>query len=278
MKRTPTPAMDITLTKDFLASRSKQRVARLLGVPTFPRPTVATLDENGFLRWKWYRHFESHGQMLEEVGARHRPPALRTPPPDLCFRFAKLASGDNEQIRVFAEKWGPLGTEDRAEERVDDWRRYAALADALLRFTAVQVSGGRGSDTDWSTICKSTAAKNLDRSHLTAAEQSAVTALAVNTWFALARGHRIVDLVKARLQIRSGASNLLGVLITQIAHVMARSDESAVCANCNKAFPPKQPRSRGSRRYCPKCRKDKVPQRDASRDWRRRRRTGSKAT
>jgi hypothetical protein len=91
--------------------------------------------------------------------------------------------------------------------------------------------------------------------------------------FAKARGHRILDLVDSQLQVRPGASNLLGVLVTQIAHAMARSDESPACANCKTTFPPKRRLSRGSRQYCPACRKAKVPQRDASRDWRRR--TGS---
>ena len=63
--------------------------------------------------------------------------------------------------------------------------------------------------------------------------------------------------------MQPGASNLLGVLVTQIAHVMARSDELAVCANCKKLFRVKRRLSRGSRRYCPRCRRAKVPQRDA---------------
>jgi hypothetical protein len=216
-----------------------------------------------------------HGVRFEEGGARHRPPKPQRLPSDLYLRFAQIASGTDEQIRVFAERWGPLGVDVRAEEHIDRWRHYTALAAALIRFTAEHASGGRGSDADWLVICKSTAAQKISRGGMSLAEQRVITALAVNTWFASARGHRILDLVNTQLQVRPGASNLLGVLVTQIAHVMARSDELAVCAGCKGAFRPNRRLSRGSRQYCSACRKAKVPQRDASRDWRRR--VGSKA-
>ena len=272
MPRTPASATDLALAENFLAIPSKDRAARLLGPPKLPRPTLATLD-GGFLRWKWYRHLREHGQQIEEAGARRLAPGLQKLPMDLCFRFAQLASGSNEQIRVFAERWGPLGIDARAEEDIDQWREYATLTAAVLRFAATEGTRS-GSDTDWATICKSTQAKEVNRSRMGIAQRRAIAALAVNTWFAKARGHRILDLVDSQLQVRPGASNLLGVLVTQIAHVMARSDERAVCANCKRPFRPKRRLSRGPRQYCPACRKAKVPQRDASRDWRRR--TGSK--
>lgn len=249
---------------------SEDRFARLFAPPLLPRPDVATLDDQGILRWKWFRHLRKFGKIVEEAGARQRPPELQSPPPDLCFRFARLASGSDERIRRFAQRWGPLGIADIAEEHINDWRHYATLAGALLRFAGEQASGGGGRDEDWVLICQSTVAKDLDRSDLKVAEQGAISANAVNTLFAKARGHRILDIVDDELQVQPGASNLLGVLVTQIAHVMARSDELAVCANCKKLFRVKRRLSRGSRRYCPRCRRAKVPQRDASRDWRRR--------
>lgn len=274
MTRTRSSATDLAPTKDFLALPFKDRAARLLGPPRFPRPTVATLN-GGFLRWKWYRQIVYKGIRIEEAGARDVPPERQRLPAGLCFRFAQLASGSDEQIRVFAERWGPLGIDLRAEEHIDQWRQYATLAAALLRFAAAKGTRGRGRDADWSTICKLTEAKEFDRSDLSVAQQRAIAALAVNTWFAKARGNRILDLVDSQLQVCPGASNLFGVLVIQIAHVIARSDELAVCAGCRKSFRPKRPLSRGSRQYCPACRRAKVPQRDASRDWRHRK--GSKA-
>jgi hypothetical protein len=155
---------------------------------------------------------------------------------------------------------------------MEDWRRYAQLARALLRFVGEQVSGGRAKNEDWSTICNFLSLQ-LDRAPLPARFQMAITASAVNAWFAKAHGHRIMDTVDGQLQVVPGASNLFGVLVTQIAHVIARSDQLAVCAGCQNPFTPKRPLSRGSRQYCNRCRNAKVPARDASRDWRRRSRT-----
>src|SRR5438105_11742118 len=191
MRKNPAPATSPLLTKDFLAFPSKGRPAYLLGHPVFPRPVTATLDKHGLLTWQWYPE-------SEETGERHtsRPAGLQKPAPDLCFRFAQLALGSDEQIRAFAQRWGPLGIGPRPnEEYLDDWRRYAELTAALFRFTAEQASGGRGRDEDWSTICQSSAAKQIDRAHMSVAQQRAITALVVNACFAAARGHRILELV-----------------------------------------------------------------------------------
>lgn len=269
-QRIITPSASI---KNVLALPGKQRMAALLGPPRLPRPWVATLS-GGVLRWSWYPHFTKHGKRLEKAGGRHQPPELQKPASDLCFRFAQLASGSDEQIRAFAERWGPLNIEPRAEEDLAQWRHYAELAAALLRFSAGQPPSGGGSEADWLTICESTSAGQIDRALLSMAHQRAVLAMAVNTWFAKTRGHRILDVVYAQLQVRPNASNLFGVLVTQIAHVIARSDELAVCAGCHNSFRPKRRLSRGQRQYCNVCRKSKVPQRDAARDWRLRKANG----
>ena len=151
-----------------------------------------------------------------------------------------------------------------------DWRQYARLAQALLRFTADVHSGGRGYEKDWRVICQFTRAKILERERGGRKLQIAIVGLAVNTWFDQARGHGILTMVDNDLQVRPFASNLFGVLITQIAHAIARSDQKAVCAGCRNTFSPTRPLVRGLRQYCNVCRKKKVPQRDAARDWRRR--------
>jgi hypothetical protein len=285
MGRTRTPATDLALTIDFLSLPHRDRLARLIGPPTLPRPTRAFLN-TGVLIWIWSRQslslkqlrkkgetahgFDLENARMDEKGAGSNSPKLQKLRPDLCLRFAQLDRGSDEQIRAFAERWGPLGLDARAEETVEDWRHYAALAAALLRFTAERASGGKGGDEDWLVLCEATPLGMIDRSQLNTQQQTAITALAVNTLFSEARSHRILDLLDGHLQIRPAASHLFGVLITQIAHMMARTDQLAICAGCKNAFTPKRALSRGSRRYCSRCRTAKVPQRDASRDWRRR--------
>lgn len=247
------------LTKQFLTVTDKDRVARLTDSPRIPRPVTAFLREDGILKWTWYSELQ-----------RRRAPDLQAVPSELCLQFAELARGSDEQIVAFAGKWGPLSFELGVQEHIKDWRQYADLAGALLRFTAERGVAGQGRDGDWEIICKSTAIQSIDRKQLTPHQQTAVTALAVNTWYDKARGHRILDPVAGKLQIRPNASNLFGILITQIAHVMAHTDQKAICAGCTKIFTPERPISRGTRQYCRRCRKLKKPQRDASRDWRER--------
>jgi hypothetical protein len=248
--------------EDFLAVAKRDRAARLAGTPPLPKPCGATVNGNGFLTWSWYPTADIKGP----------PPATQQVPVKLCFDFARLADGSEEEIRRFAAKWGPLGLDKGGKEHIDDLRNYARLAKALLRFSAELLSGGAGAGEDWNTICESIApGQNLaDRAGLDSRFQMAIIASAVNTWFAKAHGHGILAIGDATLQVRPHASNLFGMLITQIAHVIARSDQLAVCDGCTAAFVRDRAPSRGPRQYCGKCRKAKVPQRDASRDWRRR--------
>ena len=259
---------DLDLAKNILALPNRDRLARLFGPPPLPRPERAFLDSNGFLAWSWYR--QSPRGTKEEKRARRPPPDLQKPSPGLCVRFSQLAHGTDEQIRLFAERWGPLGRTARVEEHVDDWRKDASLAAALLQFTADQANGRRGNDEDWSTICESTAAQEIDRSRMRIPEQRVIVALAVNAWFAGNRGYRLLEVVDKQFQVRPGASNLLGVIIAQVAHAITRADELTVCAGCRGRFRPKRPLSHGSRQYCHACRRAKIPQRDAARDFRRR--------
>jgi hypothetical protein len=145
----------------------------------------------GYLTWTW-----------------ENPWKLHEPPSTLCFDFAKLAAGSDEEIRRFAAQWGPLGLRARlTSERVALWFKYARLARAILRFAAEQLTGGVGRDEDWNTICKSTPARSLNRSGLSSERQTAVVGLAVNTWFDKARVHGIVQMVDDQLQVQPRARN-----------------------------------------------------------------------
>ena len=248
--------------KDFFTLPRRNRAARLLPSLWLPKPRKVTVDGDGYLAWKWYGDEQGGGVA----------PVLQKPPATLCFRFAQLADGSNDQIRRFTEKWGLLGLDPHAEQHVDHWRKYARIARAILRFASAQLTGGRGKEEDWTTLGEwvnpSTGLGKLNRDPKV---RMAVLGLAVNKWFSQARGHFIMDITPdGQLQVRPSASNLFGILGTQMAHVIARSDQAAVCAGCQNPFPPERPLCRGSRQYCKRCRKKKVPQRDASRDWRRR--------
>jgi hypothetical protein len=224
-------------------------IPRLHDPAEVPRPRTAALSPAGYLSCSW-----------------SNPPPLRQPAHDLCFRFAKLAEGSDETIRRFVGRWGLLNFQVRAEEHVDDWRRYARLADAILRLSAQRLTGGRAEESDWATICGWLELKDVKR--VPRDLELSLLGAAVNRWYTRAQGHSVLQLDQNSLIIRPQASTLFGVLITQIAHVIAGADQHAVCSGCKRNFAPQRGQSRGVRRYCKKCRRRKIPQRDAAREWR----------
>ncbi len=266
MKLTPNNSTTSENWKDFLALPPRNlgdrtnRVARLVMPWLLPQPQSAMLRD-GFLTWTWYS---------DERDGTRKSPSSQAAPPQLCFAFVQLVQASDEDIRLFAERWGPLNRHKRQVESVKSWRHYARLAEALMRFTGQLTSGGRGEEKDWAVICSSTPLKGLELHQLNEPEQMAVVAAAVNIWFAEAHQHGILTMVDDDLQVSPHASNLFGLLITQIAHVIARSDQTVKCAGCGNPFKPRGPITRGVRQYCKGCRKSKKPQRDAARDWRQR--------
>jgi hypothetical protein len=257
MKRTQCPPDSFPWGQEILALPGRQRAARLIHPAPLPRPQSASIDRAGYLHWQW-----------------PSPPSTRKVPATLCFDFANLAQASDSQIQRFAAKWGPLGLEIGIEQHVKAWRYYARIAQASLRFVTEVVSvpplrqpAPRLADEDWKTLCEYLGWDIGGHSKLPISWHKSIAAAAVNQWFAQAKGHAILDY---RLQIRPCAHRLFGILITQLAHVIARSDQWVVCAGCKRQFSPKRPISRGSRQYCPSCRRKKVPQRDAARDFRAR--------
>ena len=264
----------------FLELPNRSRAALLIGPPRLPRPLAAVVHD-GFLRWIWYYRDlppklppDLQVPPPDEIDG---PPKLQAIPPRLCFAFARLAQASEVQIRRFAMRWGPLGLQLPEEETVENWRDCARLAQALLRFTAALSVGDPGDEEDWRVICQSTPAENLNRRRWSRELQLTIVAAAMNSLFAEARGHRILTVGDKDLRIQPNASNLLGIVVAQIAHVIALSDQKAVCSGCRNAFTPSRPIVRGSRQYCKSCRKAKVPQRDAARDYRARREASRRA-
>lgn len=254
MRKTPDSSITSAPLEDFLALPFREGPARLIGPFYLPQPLEASVDADRNLSWTW-----------GNPSKRHEPPST------LCFDFARLADGSDEQTRLFAAQWGPLGLSPRVhEERVGLWLKYARLARAILRFKAEGQIGGLGRDEDWNTICKSMPVRSLNRAKMSPEEQTAIMGSAVNTWFNRARFHGVVQMVDDQLQVRPYAGFLFGILITQIAHAIALSDQMAVCSGCNDPFVPARPLSRGVRQYCKRCRRKKIPQRDAARAWRQR--------
>src|SRR5271155_2213966 len=122
VKQQPVRSIAYRETRESLEVHDKNQFAHLNDPAKLPRPLRAYLESDGTLSYVY-----PHGKLPESY-------VLQTPHAGLCFDFAQLAHGSDEQIRDFAEHWGPLGSKPPSQEHLKHWRRYAVLADALLQF------------------------------------------------------------------------------------------------------------------------------------------------
>lgn len=229
------------------------RAARVFHLNKFQKPHSAAVNSAGRLTWKWLA--------VDKFQAF---------PSTLCFDFAGLSEASDEQICAFARRWGPLGFGDTLKEHTSEWKIFARLARSILRITTPE-QNKEDRRVIWEWIAPQSPIDDLPSSP---SEALTIAVGAVNLWYSRAHGHIILDLVKNQPRVRLGGANMFGILAVQLAHQLAHSDQKAVCGGCDRPFALKRPRSRGVRQYCPNCRKDKVPQRHAARDYRRRNRLG----
>ncbi len=90
-------------------------------------PWSARLSADRVLSWKW----QSPSQLTSRgpSGTTSRQPGKVDSM--LWRKFAALSFGSDEDIRKFAERWGPL--RGGPTETIAEWRRLATLASALVR-------------------------------------------------------------------------------------------------------------------------------------------------
>jgi DNA-directed RNA polymerase subunit RPC12/RpoP len=67
------------------------------------------------------------------------------------------------------------------------------------------------------------------------------------------------------------SGSLFGNLAVELAFVAMRVDGFYICSGCGTPYIPERKATTGTRRFCPRCRRNKVPQKLAQRDLRARR-------
>jgi len=242
------------------------------------------------------------GSLKFNHGPSNRPGARRScrlkPPSDLWLRFIDLAKieDDQEAVRAFAAKWGMLYDTGVAGDDVEEWLRFANLcssiwsvsealrrgeglnqasvreleswvgdvhADAIREvISVIQPQGTLGSK-------KSHKGMRLARKTLVAvALEKLLTWRPKHQW----ESRHYLPSVRWRknvLTVKPIAHYVLGNVVLQLAIALSQPD-LANCAGCGRPAEYTVKATRGSRRYCQKCRAAKVPLRDAKRDQRRR--------
>jgi hypothetical protein len=233
-------------------------------------PYAAHLSQDGILTWEWMRtHFTREGK-TRSTGQRPRKVSAR-----LWQGFAALANAEPEEIRAFAERWGPLrySRETADSEELAQWHSLAKLASALLKGSVVLGPAQPGANEDWTTICSwldmqfNPDLSGPDRRPSTP-YRCALLGRALNRWYSRSLGNTLIDWQKDKLVIAPTASTLFGIIGLQLAYRITGATEMLVCHHCTRFFTPERKPSSGKRVFCPTCRRNAKPQLYAMRDYR----------
>jgi hypothetical protein len=246
----------------------QDRGAPPVSFPFVSRPRSAHLAAEGTLSWKWYSNAVFHGQDIS-VAVRARRISVR-----LGERFAALADKPDEAICCFAGQWGPLRystaptVRNGYTESIEEWRRFAILARALLRCAVALSTEAQGRPVDWVSICEwlvlpATPAPTAEHGLL-------LLALALNQWYGRSTGNSIVELQGKKIVMRPRSVSLFGIIGLQLAYTATATRDSLVCYHCGGFYTPSNKPRTGSRNFCPRCRRQAKPQLYAMRDLRAR--------
>jgi hypothetical protein len=151
------------------------------------------------------------------------------------------------------EEWRRAGPH---HEPLAAWRRFARLARATLD-AAGAVHEGRGLDR--------AIRDELLEPGMTRPEDAELLAIVVSGWLRVG-DVRVAFEWSGRPQTTFQARSMLGGVAHAIALTVA-SSAVVTCSSCGAAYVPARRPPKGRRRYCPACREEGAPARDAARDY-----------
>jgi hypothetical protein len=234
-------------------------------------PYAAHLSQDGILTWKWTQTVFTREGKTQSTGQRPRKVS-----PRLWQDFASLANAKkSEEIRAFAERWGPLRHRNvtAESEELEQWRYFAKLASALLKGSVALGQAQPGANEDWKTICSWLNMRfNPDLSgpdrRPSIPYRCALLARALNRWYSLSLGNTLIGWQEDKLVIAPAATTLFGIIGLQLAYRITGATQMLVCHHCTRFFTPERKPSSGKRAFCPTCRRHAKPQLYAMRDYR----------
>jgi hypothetical protein len=226
--------------------------------------------------------------------ARFEPPLRAKPAPNLLWEFVRLSDPDRapEDVRSFAEKWGVLrlcrhglprahppmptaprgtlfcedvaGDEFSGREEVIQWLAWTSRFRVVVSLFAAVRKQEAGQPDDWRLLRPDSPppASVDDASRLLSAEVQKILYVGLVL--------PIVDVARPRITIRG--PGLFGMLAVQLLLLVAGTKALPFCASCRLPYAPERRPTHNRRNYCPDCRGHGWPQRDASYDYRQRKR------
>jgi hypothetical protein len=227
---------------------------------------------------------------------------LRNGRPDEILCFAKQWGPLDGYSGLF-NAWAPglLGenVEEAADlpgtfaESIDGWVKIARRAYSILNIAAKLHQDKLGEVSDWASVktwfvwgpddrpLREQHDRWMEKFGNTVSGQKSRLAFEINNWLATGDVKLRLEWTnppfhsdrKIGLSLR-GRDGLFGFLAEQLVLAVARSSGLCTCSCCGGPYAPRRRPNRNRRNYCPQCRGKKVPQRDASRDYTKRRREG----
>ena len=225
--------------------------------------------------------------------------------------FVGLGDASAEKILAFARRWGPLmicrhdffafhdsgfvwpgwsppeSTGSRCGllphddieffcEAIDSWRLWASRAKASLNVAAKLLLGKMPSDSDWRVAC------GLAHPHSAELEWEQPTTIGaawdtignyIDFWLRMTRARAMFEATAQRRRITfGGPGGLFPTIALELALTMSRTEGLAICCACGRAYVPERKPRPDRRHYCENCRGQGFPGRNASADYRARRR------
>ncbi len=196
---------------------------------------------------------------------------------DMLNRFVRLETASPKRVLDFAKCYGPLriaeasgppaipggvalpaavpGKPGWRREPLVLWRHYAYEARYLLN-QAVDLFGPGLGET-----------KELWYDRVWFVER-------VNLWLEWGDVRSQLQWWKEYWRVAHQPRGLFGLLALQLADAISYRAGMAICDGCGEPYKPRQVPKAGRRRYCPTCRGNGIPKRDARRDYAARQREG----
>ena len=221
-----------------------------------------------------------------------------TTAPETIDDFLKLHSAKPEEILRYAKQWGPIGfckhglpashnsqwRLDRTQvkmctllrgtsefsEPLEFWRETSKRARALLNIAANLYANKSGKEEDWK-IVESKDSHPGNTYDWPIENQRFELEWQLTYWMRMGRLMPLVtfdkNVLTFSLEVLNG-SGLFGSLALQLALAASRTDGLGTCSACGRAYIPTRKPNANRRNYCPDCRDEKKPLRDAQRAYR----------
>lgn len=229
-------------------------------------------------------------KFLGLTGGRHGPKTLEeftSKRADRVLKFARtygpLHVCDEHSLPItHAVGFGRRSCHEQNPEPLSVWWDYARKVDAVVRLAGRLRDGKRGSDEQWGTL--------LDRAPEEVREARRAGGLSneradlarwVEWWLNLAAfrsGLRWGQGEEPRLVLLDPSTSpvpLFAALARQLVLTVCGAADVEQCDGCGRPYQPARRPRAGENHYCPNCRENGIPARDAMRRYRRREREKS---